>query len=145
METPRPQKFGPDHQWIFHPLRDRLICPDAITSTTFIRTRSQPRNLLSIAILNRARSRWFSANSSRTRIAQTCLGFSGSFWPTMRPLFQAGRRARMAGKFDVSLMNPPVRHTHPKRQPDVDDVAYHRMCKSSDRQHRAQAPRSRRN
>jgi hypothetical protein len=34
---------------------------------------------ISMAILNRARSRWFSANSSRTRIAQTCLGFSGSF------------------------------------------------------------------
>ncbi len=76
-----------------------LICPDAMTSTTFIFTRSQPRSLLSMARLKRARSRWFSASSSRTLIAQTCLGLSGLFWPTIRPLFQAGRSARMAGKF----------------------------------------------
>ncbi len=99
-----------------------LIWPDAITSTTFIFTRSQPRSLLSIAMLNRARSRWFSANSSRTRIAQTCYGFSGLFWPTIRPLFQAGRSARMAGKFSVSMTEPPIRHALPQRQPDVDHV-----------------------
>lgn len=43
------------------------------------REKSQPRSLLSIAMLNKARSRWFSANSSRTRMAQTCFGFSGLF------------------------------------------------------------------
>ena len=155
MEASRREKFRPDHQRFFRALHDpspralrnlkpnrfwvllcsddplSLFCPDAITSTTFIATRSQPRNLLSMAILNRARSRWFSANSSRTRIAQTCLGFSGSFWPTMRPLFQAGRSARMAGKFGVCMIDPPIRHTLPLRQPDFDGAVYHKMCKCS--------------
>jgi hypothetical protein len=35
--------------------------------------------LLSMARLKRARSGWFSASSSRTLIAQTCLGLSGFF------------------------------------------------------------------
>jgi len=43
-----------------------------------------------------ARSRWFPASSSRTLIAQTCLGLGCRFWPTIRPLFQAERSARMA-------------------------------------------------
>ena len=33
------------------------------------------------------------------------------FWPTIRPLFHAGRSARMAGKFGVSMTDPPIRHT----------------------------------
>src|SRR6056297_1558166 len=106
-----------------------LIWLDAMTSTTFIFTRSQPRSLLSIARLKRARSRWFSANSSRTLIAQTCFGLSGLFCPTMRPLFQAGRRARMTGKFDVSMTDPPIRHAVPQRQPDVDTATYHEMLR----------------
>lgn len=93
-----------------------------MTSTTFIFTRSQPRSLLSMAILNSARSRWFSASSDRTRIAQTCLGFSGRFWPTMRTLFQAGRSARMAGKLGVCVTDPPIHHALPKRQTNVDHV-----------------------
>ena len=38
----------------------------------------------------------------------------------MRPLFQAGRSARMAGKFGVYMTDPPIRHALPKRQPDAD-------------------------
>lgn len=57
-----------------------------------------------------ARLRWLSASSSRTLIAQTCLGFNGRFWPTIRPLFQAGRSVRIVGKFDVCIVyssDPP--------------------------------------
>ena len=43
------------------------------------RTKSQPRSLLSIATLNRARSRKYPASSSRARIAQTCFGNKGRF------------------------------------------------------------------
>ncbi len=71
--------------------------PAEKTSATLSLTRSHPRSLLSIARLKRARSRTRSASSRRTRIAQTCFGRSGRFWPAMRPLFQAGRHARMAG------------------------------------------------
>jgi hypothetical protein len=34
-------------------------------------------------------------------------------------LFQAGRRARMAGKFGVCMIDPPIRHTSPQRQTNV--------------------------
>jgi hypothetical protein len=106
-----------------------LICPDSMTSTTFSRTRSQPRNLLSMAMLNTARSRWLSANSSRTRIAQTCFGFSGRFWPTTRPLFQAGQSARMAGKFGVCTTVSPARQTLPHRPPEVETPSYQEMLR----------------
>ena len=102
-----------------------LIWPDAMTSTTFILTKSQPRSLLSMARLKSARSRWFSASSSRTLIAQTCLGLRGRFWPTIRPLFQAGE----AHEWQVSLVFACLilRSTTPptQRQPDVDKAPYH--------------------
>jgi hypothetical protein len=41
----------------------------------------------------------------------------------MRPLFQAGRSARIAGKFGVSMTDPPIRHALPIRQPDVDQAS----------------------
>jgi hypothetical protein len=65
---------------------------------------------------------WFSANFRRTRIAQTCFGFSGRFRPTIRPLFLAGRSARMAGGFGVAMTDPAIRHALPQRQPDVDHL-----------------------
>jgi len=51
--------------------------------------------------------------SSRTLIAQTCLGFSGRFWPAMCPLLQAGRGAGLAGKKGISMTDPPIRHAPP--------------------------------
>lgn len=57
-----------------------------------------------------ARSRWFSASSRRTRIAQACSGFNGRFRPMMRSMSQAGRRARMAGRFGVCMTDPSIRH-----------------------------------
>lgn len=111
-----------------------LIWLDAITSTTFIFTKSHPRSLLSIAMLNRARLRWFSASSSRTRIARTCFGFSGHFWPTIRPLFQAGQSARMAGMFGVSMTDPPIRHAPHNDSPTLPRSAYHVIWCSFGRQ-----------
>lgn len=61
------------------------------TSPTRNRTRSQPRNLLSIARLNIAKSRTRLSCNSRIRIVQMWRGFSGGFGPTMRLVFQAGR------------------------------------------------------
>jgi hypothetical protein len=50
---------------------------------------------------------------------------SGRFCPTMRPLFQAGRQARVAGKFGICMMGSPIHHAHPHRKPDVDTTVYH--------------------
>jgi hypothetical protein len=63
------------------------------------------------------------ASSSRTRMAHTCFGLSGRSCPTMHPLFQAGRSARIEVKFGVSMTDPPIRHFLPQRQPDVDEVS----------------------
>ena len=71
-------------------------------------TRSHPRSLLSTATLKSARSRGAAAISRRTRIDQTCFGWSGRFWPTTRPLFQARRDGRGAGRNSVDTAKPPV-------------------------------------
>ena len=65
-----------------------------------------------MARLKSARSRMRPEISRRTRIAQTCFGMSGRFWPMIRPLFQAGRRARMAGRFAAGMTVPPFRRSH---------------------------------
>lgn len=68
------------------------------------------------------------------------VSFSGCFCPTMRPLFQAGRRARIAGKLGVSMTDPPIRYSLPKRQPDIvehsvsQDAALPRMAEENQRQ-----------
>lgn len=66
--------------------------------------------------------------SSRTRIAQTCLGRSGRFWPTNLPLFQARRFGRTAGKFDVCMKYSPISHFPPHRQPNVAYLMYHGLA-----------------
>src|SRR6516162_10714344 len=66
--------------------------PLTLTSSTCSRTRSQPRSLLSIARLNKARLRARRSTWSRTRIDHTSLGFRGRFCPIRRPLFQGSRR-----------------------------------------------------
>ncbi len=134
-----------DHQRIFYPLHDgdastlRIFIPDRLLSFA-LRYRCPffdlPRchhiddlhfnqvtspQLAVDAILKRARSRWFPASSSLTRIAQTCFGLSGQFWPTMRPLFQAMRSARIASKLGIRMLDSPIRHALPKRRPDVDE------------------------
>ena len=44
--------------------------------------------------------------------------------------FVPGRTsARMAGKFGVSMIDPPIRHALPQRQPDVDNAPYHGMLR----------------
>jgi hypothetical protein len=56
-------------------------------------------------------------------------GFEWSFLVDGSALFQAGRNARMAGKFVVSIMVPPIHHALPYRQPDVDKPSYHMMLR----------------
>src|ERR1700759_237890 len=56
-------------------------------SSTFSATTSQPRSLLSIARLNRARSRSRPSTWSFVRMDRTSLGRSGGFAPTIFPLF----------------------------------------------------------
>src|SRR4029078_4286491 len=53
-------------------------------------TTSQPRNLLSMARLNIARSRLLRSFWSMVRIAQTCFCRSGGVAPIYLPLFQGG-------------------------------------------------------
>jgi hypothetical protein len=57
------------------------------TSSTRTATTSQPRSLLSIAKLNRARSLFLPSICSFVRIDQTWLGRNGGFAPTSLPLF----------------------------------------------------------
>jgi hypothetical protein len=89
--------------------RSRTTVPEQMSST-LRRTRSDARSLLSIARLNSAKSRAESDISSRTLIDQTCLGSSGRFCPTMRPLFQA-RRTRVAVSMASSLPSRPPRRS----------------------------------
>ena len=63
------------------------------TSSTLKATTSQPRNLLSIARLIRARSRVRLSITSRVRIDQTWFGRSGGLAPISLPLSQEARRA----------------------------------------------------
>jgi hypothetical protein len=69
------------------------------TSRTRSCIKSQARSLLSIAKLNKARSRHRLAICNRTRIAQISLSLNGVFWPTSLPLFQ-GSRVILAGFTD---------------------------------------------
>lgn len=80
---------GDDADWFREALQDKGIRACI--------TKSHPRNLLSMATLNKARSLRLPASSSRARIAQTCLGSKGRFWPMIRPLFQALRFGVVAG------------------------------------------------
>lgn len=57
------------------------------TSYTLSLTRSQPRSLLSRAILNRAKSRVLPSSSNRIRILKIWDVWSGLFWPMIRSLF----------------------------------------------------------
>lgn len=81
--------------------------PPATRSITLRRTRSQPRSLLSIARLNNARSRKLSPSLSRARMAQTCLGRRGRFWPIGRPLFHGGRGGLVAGSWILDMVRFP--------------------------------------
>src|SRR4029077_15485394 len=60
-------------------------------SSTLRATTSQPRNLLSMARLNKARSRVRWSIWSLVRIAQTCFCRSGGLAPISFPLFQGVR------------------------------------------------------
>ncbi len=70
--------------------RDAIVWPWH-TSLTRSCIKSQARSLLSIAKLNRARSRHRLAICNRTRIAQISLSLKQVFWPTSLPLFQGSR------------------------------------------------------
>ena len=65
--------------------------PFGATSSTLTATTSQPRSLLSMAKLNRARSRIRPSTSNRVLIDQTCFGRSGGLAPISLPLFQGVR------------------------------------------------------
>jgi hypothetical protein len=81
--------------------------PPATRSTTLKRTRSQLRSLPSIARLNNARFRQLSASSSRARMAQTCLGTRGPFWPMSCPLFHGRRCDLVAGSWKLDVVRSP--------------------------------------
>ncbi len=74
-------------------------------------TRSHPRNLLSIARSNRARSRSRPSLSRKKRIAHACRGFSARLAPNIFPAFHAGCPC-VAGSYCecpiVFLLRPPL-------------------------------------
>lgn len=61
-----------------------------------------------MATLNKARSRRLPASSKRVRIAQTCFGSKGRFWPMIRPLFQALRFGVVSGSWSRGMICPPI-------------------------------------
>src|SRR5665811_1885705 len=67
-------------------------------------TTSQPRNLLSMARLNSARSRVRCSIWSLVRIAQTCFCRSGGLAPVSFPLFQGIRLGAGRSKLVLSCM-----------------------------------------
>ena len=66
------------------------------TSSTLIATTSQPRSLLSIAKLNRARSRIRPSTSNRVLIDQTCFGRRGG-------LARSAPRHAVVGRCAISI------------------------------------------
>jgi hypothetical protein len=70
--------------------------PFGAMSWTISATTSQPRNLLSIATLNMAKSRSRPSMCSLVRIDQTCFGRKGGFAPINFPRFQ-GVGVRVVG------------------------------------------------
>ena len=87
-------------------------------SDTASLTRSQPRNLLSMATLNKAGSCRLLPSFKRVWIAQTCFGSKGRFWPMIRPLFQAlrfgGSRRKLDSWHDLPS-DPPSNPSHQHR------------------------------
>ena len=82
--------------------RSRTL-PEIATSATEIATRSQARNLLSIARLNSARSRTAPDICRRVRMAQTSFGFNGGFL--------TDNAARVPARHSLSPKSPPQRST----------------------------------
>src|SRR6266581_9773422 len=70
--------------------------------STFRATTSHPRNLLSMARLNIAKSRTLPPTCSLVRIDQTCFGRSGGFAPVSLPLFQGIRLDATGVGFSLS-------------------------------------------
>ena len=88
-------------RWVFRWTIDaRLeIRPNDATSRTLMATRSHPRNLLSMARLNRARFLGLLASCRRHRMPHTSRSLSGRFWPTSTPWFQGGDCSVMRARF----------------------------------------------
>ena len=62
------------------------------------------------------------AASHRVRAIGACLQTNGRHPVTHNPRV-------LAGKFGVCMMDPPIHHALPHRQPDADDAQYHRMLR----------------
>jgi hypothetical protein len=108
------------------------IWPPTHTSLTRSRTRSQPLSLLSMARLNKARSRLRCSSWSRTRIAHTSFGLRGRFWSTRRPLFHGVRAKRGSGWLPVSMIvssktSPVLRSAGPRLTRDT--IIYRRRLR----------------
>jgi len=110
---------------------DRTRGHDAALDTSRTRsdTRSQPRSLLSIARLNKSRSRALSASCSRIRSDQISFGFSGGFWPSRRHVFQAFRGVRMSMPFRKKGTRCSLRLDPDPRQPSELDSADRRTAR----------------
>lgn len=65
-----------------------------------------------------------SAHVSLSKAGADFVGKINRIWLTIRPFFQAERSARMAGKFGVSMTDPPILHALPQLQPDVGKAPY---------------------
>ncbi len=144
MKSAGPKVLRTDHQLIFHPLLNRGSCAFGyLKAHGFLRLALKDRSpfldltrrhyiydlhlhqaaAAQLAIDCHVEQReiamvlsQFKPHSDRPDV----LWFQRSLRPTIRPLFQAGRRARMAGRFGVSITDPQIRHALPKRQLDVD-------------------------
>src|SRR5208282_6277479 len=99
-------------------------------SSTLTATTSQPRSLLSMAKLKRARSRIRPSNSNRVLIDQTCFGRSGGLAPISLPLFQGvrllGGEQFLLSDMIVLLCYEDDEHAPPARRPR-NDVGFQKV------------------
>ena len=68
------------------------------------------------------------AISSRTRMDQTCFGWSGFFWPTSNPLFQ-GRERSLTGRAGIAV--PPPHRPSASLCCERIIIATHELCSHS--------------
>src|SRR5260221_12902196 len=113
------------------PLNDRCPLPHLCSRADLVQAKlAKPhaRSLLSMAKLKSARSRHMRAISSRTRMHQTCFGWSGFFWPTSNPLFQ-GRERSLTGRAGIAV--PPPHRPSASLCCERIMIATHELCSHS--------------
>lgn len=93
------------------------IWPDALTSTTFIRPMIAAAQLAVISKVEPGQITTVLSHFPPSPNRQHGFGLEQSFLTTIRPSFQAGRRARMTGEFGGCTSDPAIHRDLSPRHP----------------------------